>query len=295
MGQVFNANDERQVDANGPARQSNRSIRRILTPVAQQADWDCGIACVEMVLWFLRGEPFCRTTLLALVGTQSVWTIDLVLLLHSAGVRSVVFWTTCVGIEPMYADWPFYRNAFVSDRARVETRFAEAARNGIRIRSELLPTEALIPAKYSEYLTEHGLLTTDSFAQVIGDIDGRDVVWIVLVDQRRLRYGPRQTHISWWDKPLGYLILLQSVIGWLPRSGFRGHYVVVVDYCPAVDAFVVFDPACPTGALNLQRHVLNDARLAPGTDGDTIMVPLPASDLAAVPDTYHLPDIEQEV
>ena len=54
--------------------------------VSQCSNWDCGVACVQMVLRGLSREGE-RSSLLAALGTRSVWTIDLAMLLHRFGVR----------------------------------------------------------------------------------------------------------------------------------------------------------------------------------------------------------------
>lgn len=55
--------------------------------VSQSCQWDCGVSCVQMVLRGLGREAE-RSSLLASLGTRSVWTIDLAMLLHRQGVRS---------------------------------------------------------------------------------------------------------------------------------------------------------------------------------------------------------------
>jgi hypothetical protein len=247
---------------------------RDLEPIAQQAEWDCGIACVETILQLTKLRMESRSKLLKLVGTRSIWTIDLVFLLYSLGVHDIALWTTCPGIDPMYADWSFYKQAVLADGARVKTRFEEAMRLGVPIRIALLPTSAFIPAKYSQRLVETKLSTKTVSPPTGMGVKGKELIWIVLVDQRRLMYRPC-TKQRWWDTLWDRLGSLRSIAGRLQPSGYRGHYIVIVDYCPMTDSFIVLDPAHPVRGLHLRRQILNDARLAPGTDADTIMVPLP--------------------
>lgn len=62
--------------------------------VSQCRHWDCGVACAQMVLQGL-GREVDRSSLLASLRTQSVWTIDLAMLLHRQGVRWVMVVPYC--------------------------------------------------------------------------------------------------------------------------------------------------------------------------------------------------------
>ena len=66
--------------------------------VSQCRHWDCGVACAQMVLQGL-GREVERSSLLASLRTQSVWTIDLAMLLHRQGVRWVVVLTVDIPVE----------------------------------------------------------------------------------------------------------------------------------------------------------------------------------------------------
>ena len=54
-------------------------LQKVITHVRQTGDWDCGIACVQMIVAGKASLP---------PQTQrSVWTIDLAYLLHNCGVK----------------------------------------------------------------------------------------------------------------------------------------------------------------------------------------------------------------
>lgn len=98
--------------------------------VSQCGRWDCGVACAQMVLQGL-GRDIERASLLAALGTRSVWTIDLAMLLHRYGVR-FMYCTKTVGVKEAYSTVDFYRSEFDSDTRRVQALFkaAEEAKVG---------------------------------------------------------------------------------------------------------------------------------------------------------------------
>uniref|UniRef100_A0A452Z8I3 Guanylyl cyclase n=1 Tax=Aegilops tauschii subsp. strangulata TaxID=200361 RepID=A0A452Z8I3_AEGTS len=79
-------------------------------PHVQQAfTWDCGLACVLMVLRTL-GLDCCHgiAELEKLCRTTSVWTVDLAYLLHKFSVN-FSFFTVTIGANPQYSAETFYR------------------------------------------------------------------------------------------------------------------------------------------------------------------------------------------
>eukprot|EP00903_Cladosiphon_okamuranus_P007226 g7014.t1 len=98
--------------------------------VSQSCQWDCGVSCVQMVLRGLGREAE-RASLLASLGTRSVWTIDLAMLLHRQGVR-FTYGTRTAGVTEAYSAIDFYRDNFDRDAPRVQALFkaAEEAKVG---------------------------------------------------------------------------------------------------------------------------------------------------------------------
>ncbi|KAM0871647.1 hypothetical protein ACQ4PT_039240 [Festuca glaucescens] len=103
-------------------------------PHVQQAfTWDCGLACVLMVLRTLgvdccdgiaHLEKLCRTT--------SIWTVDLAYLLHKFSVV-FSFFTVTIGANPQYSAETFYREQLQEDIDRVDELFGKAFDAGISI------------------------------------------------------------------------------------------------------------------------------------------------------------------
>ena len=83
----------------------------------QLTSWDCGVACLQMVMASL-GRPQQRDTILASLGTQSIWTVDLALQLQGWGVRFLMS-TRATEVAPAYRAIDFYQKEFEADSQRV--------------------------------------------------------------------------------------------------------------------------------------------------------------------------------
>ena len=118
--------------SSAPPRQKEDVIHML-----QQADWDCGVACLLMIWsWLARQRPYReaideqRMSLLNLVDTQSVWTIDLVYALHNLeqrrdGTTAPFDFTFCSAIFEANAEWKdysYYSEAFDRDQKRTQER-----------------------------------------------------------------------------------------------------------------------------------------------------------------------------
>jgi len=66
--------------------------------VRQKETWDCGIACVEMILQYAKGKYGDRSNLISTVKTKSIWTIDLAFLLRELDISFRFYTTYCGGL-----------------------------------------------------------------------------------------------------------------------------------------------------------------------------------------------------
>lgn len=104
--------------------------------VKQTETWDCGIACLLMALQWLQRKAISvdeeRLEIFETVGTQSIWSIDLVHLLETYKAKSVqfsyLFCSKTLTVDQAHKDLSFYQTAFNSDQVRV-TRLFERAHN----------------------------------------------------------------------------------------------------------------------------------------------------------------------
>lgn len=84
-----------------PGRRTRSSSLRV-PHVQQEQNWDCGLACVLMVLGSLGAQRCDLRTMRRLCTTQSIWTIDLAHLLRAFGV-DVRFVSLELGVNPQYS------------------------------------------------------------------------------------------------------------------------------------------------------------------------------------------------
>ena len=123
-----NANTE---DGSHPSPSQQKDVMHVL----QQADWDCGVACLLMIWsWLAKHRPSReaidqqRMSLLELIDTQSIWTIDLVYALHKmerGGITTPFDFLFCSTIFEANAEWKdysYYSQNFDRDRRRTHER-----------------------------------------------------------------------------------------------------------------------------------------------------------------------------
>ncbi|ETV63739.1 hypothetical protein, variant 1 [Aphanomyces astaci] len=110
----------------------------VLRQVRQTADWDCGLACIEMMMrWMHQLYPHVfhiinanhlHAQLRKAMPFRSVWTIDLVAYLWAWIVRAnqpahmkveVWFASTSMQVNPVHASHPYYSADYAADVARV--------------------------------------------------------------------------------------------------------------------------------------------------------------------------------
>ncbi|CAK4120293.1 unnamed protein product [Aphanomyces euteiches] len=97
--------------------------------VRQLADWDCGLACVEMVMrWIYRHlqEPLprdIRKRIQSVIQSESIWTVDLATYLvdefDTTSSVDVWFASNVMHVNPVHQAHPFYHAEFAADVARV--------------------------------------------------------------------------------------------------------------------------------------------------------------------------------
>jgi len=128
--------------------------------ILQQASWDCGVACLQMILAYAATSgaarsssspsfpPPTRDALVAQVGTDSIWTVDLLFLLQqyvNRTQREVFFTTITPGVCSHYSTLAYYNKGgqFASDRDRVLRLFCAAKNKGLRIYEGRISWESL--------------------------------------------------------------------------------------------------------------------------------------------------------
>jgi len=277
-------------DRNAAAKASvvaSTSARRLRLPfVRQKRSWDCGLACALMILRELglrkkettgvsskKGTRRRRRDeeeeeeeeevnishsvrlrdLKAFLGTESVWSIEIALVLRAFGAKRVRFYTTQIGAKRQYKNERFYEKTFEMDAPRVKRAFAIAREKSSGIRVELLDESK-------------GGMKDEWVEREVGEKSEK--MLILLVDKRVLESGYDEDGANIEREYNRY----HDKIGDDDddeNAGFVGHYICVVGV--KGDYFIIQDPARPE-VLRVRKEVLHHARKSYGTDEDCIIV-----------------------
>ncbi len=206
--------------------------------IGQKQFWDCGIACAAMVLsLYYRPSPSLES-LETLASTQSVWTIDIAMLLRRCFHSPLFLFTSYIGLNPAYVDEKFYSKHMDKDRDRVNSLFKQAESNKISVVKRSVSAAELKFAVCS----------------------GRYLV-IVLVDKGKLG-GVEIESIGY----IGHFILLHGY-----DNATNSYYIKD----PAAAAATMTDSG-GGGLQMVSVEQLEVSRLAHGTDEDLLFIELPS-------------------
>ncbi|KAG4934921.1 hypothetical protein JHK85_049840 [Glycine max] len=195
--------------------------------------WDCGLACVLMVLKTIGVNNCDIPTLAELCRTTSIWTVDLAYLLQRFAVAFSYF-TVTFGANPNYCIESFYKEELPNDLVRVDLLFQKAMEAGIDIQCRSISAE------------EISILI----------LSGKYVA-IALVDHNKL------SHVL-QDVPVPGVFS--------NNSGYTGHYVLICGYDAGADMFEIRDPGSSKKHKRISSKSLEEARKAFGTDEDLLLV-----------------------
>uniref|UniRef100_A0A5B7AL02 Guanylyl cyclase 1 n=1 Tax=Davidia involucrata TaxID=16924 RepID=A0A5B7AL02_DAVIN len=205
--------------------------------INQIRTWDCGLACVLMVLRTL-GISNCNIQELGeLCCTTSIWTVDLTYLLQKFSI-SFSYFTVTLGANPNFSVETFYKEQLPNDLVRVDMLFQKALEAGIDIQCRSISGE------------EISLLV----------LSGKYIA-IALVDQYKL------SSRSWLED----VCVTDFYSG---SSGYTGHYVVICGYDALTDEFEIRDPASSRKHERVTSKCLEEARKSFGTDEDLLLISL---------------------
>ncbi|XP_038721142.1 guanylyl cyclase 1 isoform X3 [Tripterygium wilfordii] len=110
--------------------------------INQQFSWDCGLACVLMVLSTIGINDFSIQSLAELCRTTSIWTVDLAYLLQKFSVRFSYF-TVTFGANPDFSVETFYKEQLPNDLVRVDMLFQKAREAEINIQCRSISGEEI--------------------------------------------------------------------------------------------------------------------------------------------------------
>ncbi|XP_019173466.1 PREDICTED: protein GUCD1-like isoform X1 [Ipomoea nil] len=212
----------------------SRSFSVEVPHINQLHTWDCGLACVAMVLRTLGFSDCNIAELEELCCTRSIWTVDLAYLLQKYSVDFYYF-TVTLGANPKFSVETFYKEQLPSDLVRVNTLFQKAREAGIDIECRSISKEEMSV-----------LILSGNY------------IAIALVDQYKLNHS--------WLEDLCVLSFCSD------RPGYTGHYVVICGYDADTDTFEIRDPASSRKHERVTSRCLEEARKSFGTDEDLLLV-----------------------
>ena len=146
----------------GEWKQGRGATKPHMRHIRQRRSWDCGMACVQMVVHLHNDHPTWKE-MYQICNTSSIWTVHLSSMLLQRGVQHSIV-TTCAGVNQDLESMSFYRAHIEKEKEEVLTLFEESVHAGIKI-------------------IERGF-TANEFRQLLLK---RRVVLILLVDNRGLR------------------------------------------------------------------------------------------------------------
>ncbi|KAI3748776.1 hypothetical protein L6452_12104 [Arctium lappa] len=204
--------------------------------IKQSRSWDCGLACVLMVLRTLGLNHYDIQDLEDLCHTTSIWTVDLAYLLQKLSIRFSYF-TVTFGANPDFSVETFYKEQLANDIVRVDMLFQRSMEEGIKIERRSIKGEEII------------LLI----------LSGKYIV-IALVDQCIL------------SKPWKEDVRIPQFYN--GTAAYTGHYVVICGYDAVTDEYEIRDPASSRERERISSKCLEEARKSYGTDEDILLVSL---------------------
>ncbi|KAM7491969.1 hypothetical protein LguiA_034890 [Lonicera macranthoides] len=202
--------------------------------INQSRSWDCGLACVLMVLRTLGVNSCNIQELEEICCTTSVWTVDLAYLLQKFSVTFSYF-TVTLGANPNFSGETFYKEQLPTDLARVDMLFQKARDAGINIECRSVSGK------------EISLLI----------LSGKYIA-IALVDQYKLSR-------SWLED-----VCIPGLYS--GTTSYTGHYVVICGYEAVTDEFEIRDPASSRKNERVTSKCLEEARKSFGTDEDLLLI-----------------------
>lgn len=306
--------------ATGSRTTTTSTLYTLIPHVRQLETWDCGVACLQMAWLWLNDSPSCsassrsiqtnttnstdsdtddtNTIVMATAGgdnnqrdwmlqqlqTQSVWTVDLVLLLdhliRSSGnsrsstqqEASYLFSSNTLQVNETLGDIGYYRAAFLEDQRRVRKHFGEIKRRQLpTVLQRCLALEQIValvqePGCIAICLVDNVVLLAhdDNKNDVNNDKNTGGMVGTTAGNHVGTQ---QQLHLHGVDDTYaGHYILLQGISYQDDHLQQSGGTSVDSGYC-----FVVKNPGC-SGTTYLSPDRFERAWRAEGTDEDILFV-----------------------
>mmetsp|Transcript_20180 Transcript_20180/g.29953 ORF Transcript_20180/g.29953 Transcript_20180/m.29953 type:complete len:281 (-) Transcript_20180:273-1115(-) len=210
--------------------------------IQQTESWDCGIACLLMVLRWLRDnlsspekksfdEQADRVWALKTVNTESIWSIDLVHVLQQIRKTkklkfSYLFASRALEVDLHHQHLSYYEESFLDDQIRVTRLFQQAKEEDW----SLIKLDAQL-----------------DLVQVASLVGRPDCLAIALVDN---------------------MVLMQKA----ESSNYAGHYIIISGVHSDKETFQIHNPDSLNPMDYISFPIFEKAWRAQGTDEDIIFL-----------------------
>uniref|UniRef100_A0A182VNA1 Protein GUCD1 n=2 Tax=Anopheles merus TaxID=30066 RepID=A0A182VNA1_ANOME len=205
----------------------------------QRYDWDCGLACILMVLDRRQRQTFLSQFQQMCDEGQfgkSTWTIDLCYVLKDFNVPHR-YLTKTIGANPNHRVNDYYKS-YTLDMLRVNNKFRYAEQNGVDVRQCTVNYRFLI-----DHLGTYGNIILLISASLL------------YCDLCKFNKLPCE---------------IRSCLSITPS--YMGHYIVLCGYNKKLQKFMYRNPACKDRVCYIPYQALDKARKANGTDEDIILL-----------------------
>jgi hypothetical protein len=310
----------RAADSRTTTTTTTSAVYTPIPHVRQLEAWDCGVACVQMAWIWLNDSPSCsassrsiqtnttnstdtdtdtddtntmvatsgdgknqRDWMLQQLQTQSVWTVDLVLLLDhlirssssNQQEASFLFSSNTLQVNETLGDIGYYRAAFIEDQRRVREHFGEIKRRQLlTVLQRCLPLEQIValvqePDCIAICLVDNVVLLAQAENEIVDndDDDTGEMVCSAYTTASNHAGTQQQQHLHGVDDTYaGHYILLQGTSYQADHLQQAGGTSIDAGYC-----FVVQNPGC-SGTTYLSPDRFERAWRAEGTDEDILFV-----------------------
>lgn len=222
-----------------------------VTHVQQRFDWDCGIACLLMVLSLEQRNAFLENfqQICADEGfKKSVWTIDLAYLLHRFHI-SCIYCTITLGVDSDYAHEGYYASVLPMDSSRICQRFQLAPLCNVHIEKRHVSLDEILAHLETEKLC------------------------IALVNSNLLNCT--ECKLSLCETAACNLF---SSGCFKPSSTYNGHFIVLCGYDLTQEEILYRNPANQDRVCSASFETFESARSSFGTDEDIIFINKPVDE-----------------
>jgi len=221
----------------------------------QKENWDCGLACIHMILQECGKQPDWNDLLIG-VRTRSVWTIDLATLLLHNQIR-FAYVTRVLGVQQSYRSSAFYKNEFEEDYARICQLFVEAESQKMQMKQATVSDEELLSLMKMRHLAIIALVDAKKLCTEMCGCPSEN-----FFDRKCNHYMSKSTESC------------DESYETSKAESYQGHYILLCGYDDASQDFLYRDPSKVGGVDRMKKEQLNLARTSQGTDEDLLIIDL---------------------